>query len=185
MSIPNSLTIPSPPPFATGNHKLVLKVCFCFVHKLICTISFQTPYITDVIRYFTFSVWLTLLSMTPLGPSMLLQMALLHSVLKSSFSFSLSWVPSTLWHILSCLDYALILPHWSSRALHPNLPCLRLTCHRAVRVIFKNTVILILCSLPVMSLPCSKSFNVFLSYLEQASKAPCHSRQSPPWPGLA
>ena len=26
MSLPNSLTIPSPPPFPTGNHKLVLKV---------------------------------------------------------------------------------------------------------------------------------------------------------------
>ena len=111
-------------------------------------------------------------------------MALLPSVLKRPFPLSLSLVPSTLRHILSCLNYTLVLPHWCPKALYPNLPCLRLTCHRAVRVIFKITVMSILCSHPVMSLPRSKSFNVFLSYLEQASKAPCHSWQSPPWPGL-
>ena len=43
---------------------LSLWVWFCFVNKFTCIISFWSPHIRDVIGYFSFSVWLTSLSMT-------------------------------------------------------------------------------------------------------------------------
>ena len=39
-------------------------VCFCFVNKLICSISFQIPHISVIIWYFSSSAWLISHSMT-------------------------------------------------------------------------------------------------------------------------
>ena len=50
-------------PLANTDHFLSLWVSFCFVSRFICIISFQIPHIKDAMWYFSFSVWLTSLSM--------------------------------------------------------------------------------------------------------------------------
>ena len=76
--IPNSQFIFLPFPFLFLNQKFVFYVCesVCFVNKFICNI-FQIPYTRDIKWYLCFSglVW------SPIGVSMLLQMAFLDSFL--------------------------------------------------------------------------------------------------------
>ena len=64
MSVPVSQFIP--PTFSFGNCRFVF--CsydyFCFVNRFICTIFLKIPHIRDTIWYWSFSFWLTLLSMT-------------------------------------------------------------------------------------------------------------------------
>ena len=63
MSPQNSLCslLPRPSPLGTV---CSLWVCFCFVNKLVCIMSFQILHIRDIIQHFSFSVWLTSLTVT-------------------------------------------------------------------------------------------------------------------------
>ena len=55
---PKLYNYPFLPPIAPGNCKFILLslwVCFCFVNKLICIISFQIPHTRDIREYSPFS----------------------------------------------------------------------------------------------------------------------------------
>ena len=75
---PQQFLPPIPYPQQPYFYPVTLWVFLCFVSKFIC-IMFLDSHIRDAIQYFSFSVWLTSLSMTIFRYIMLLQVTLFHS----------------------------------------------------------------------------------------------------------
>ena len=97
---------------------LCLWICFCFVDKLICVI-FYIPRVSAIIWYLSFSVWLTSLWWSSLGPFVFLQRTLFHRF--SRLSSVLVYIHSTLSSVLVYIcGTSLSSPFWP--------------CHEACRV---------------------------------------------------
>ena len=126
---------PCPFPLATISHLLSLSLCF--VSKFICVISFWIPHLKDVTWYFSFSVLLHSVWHS-IGPSVLLQMLLLHSFkwlnnipLYICTTSSLSIPLSMTFRLLPCLGYCkqCSSEHWGACILSDHV-FLRIYAHK-------------------------------------------------------
>ena len=115
---PSQLTIPFPHAFPPTTIRLCSKSKSVFLFcTFICIISFQIPLIRGVICYFSFSVWLTSLTMVISRP-MLLQMALVYSF-NGWLIFNCICIPYLLYPFLC---------QWTSRLL----PCLTIVSSASI-----------------------------------------------------
>ena len=116
MPIQTPLTTPSPI-LSAGNCKLVFEVCESC--KFLCIISFYIPHVRDIIKYFSFSVWLPSLSMTRSGSIRVAANGI------TSF-FSIDWV---IFHCI-CAPHLLypFLCRWTLKLL-PRLACCKKCCN--------------------------------------------------------